>query len=113
LIRSDEMRNKKTNDKILNLFVTRLKQQFGNQIKKIILFGSRARGDNDAYSDYDFLVVCKNFSDEIKKYIDDLENDILLTDFVLISTHLVSEEDFEKRIYEPYLMNAKKEGILV
>lgn len=27
-------------------------------IKRVYLFGSRARGDNDADSDYDFIILC-------------------------------------------------------
>ncbi len=107
------MKNRKISDRIISSFVPKLKQRFGSQIKKIILFGSRARGDNDPYSDYDFLIVCENLSAEIREYVDDLENDILLTNFILVSTYLVSEKEFEKRIYEPYLMNAKKEGIVI
>jgi len=101
------------NDEVLNSFVTKLKQQFGRQIKKIILFGSRARRDNDPYSDYDFLIICEDVSDGLKKYVDDLENEILLKNFALVSACLISEKEFKKRIYEPYLMNAKKEGVLV
>jgi len=52
-------------------------------------------------------------SEEIEKYVDDLENDILLSNFVLITAFLISEKEFEQRAYEPYLMNAKREGILV
>lgn len=110
---SGMMRKKKINDKILISFVTKLKQRFSSKIKKIILFGSRARGDNDPYSDYDLLIVCENLSEEIEKYVDDLENDILLSKFVLITAFLISEKEFEQRAYEPYLMNAKREGILV
>ena len=107
------IRNNIINDSVLTLFITKLRKRFGNQIIKIILFGSRARGDNEPFSDYDFLIVLKNVSEKIKKYVDDLENDILLSNFVLVSTFLISEKEFEKRIYEPYLMNAKKEGILL
>ena len=95
------------------LFITRLKKQFGNKIKKVILFGSRARGDNEQFSDYDFLVICNKVSNDIRRYIDELENEILLSKFALISTFLISEEEFKTRIFEPYLMNVRREGILL
>ncbi|AMK13083.1 nucleotidyltransferase domain-containing protein [methanogenic archaeon mixed culture ISO4-G1] len=48
-------------------------------IKRIFLFGSRARGDNDEDSDYDFIILCPddmgligltNFRNELIKALD-------------------------------------------
>lgn len=48
-------------------------------IKRIYLFGSRARGDNDENSDYDFIILCPedmgligltNFRNELIKVLD-------------------------------------------
>ena len=39
--------------KILELFRGEMKQCFGDHLKEIILFGSRARGDHTEDSDYD------------------------------------------------------------
>ncbi len=48
-------------------------------IKRIYLFGSRARGDNDEDSDYDFIILCPedmgpigltNFRNELIKVLD-------------------------------------------
>ena len=46
---------------ITNDFVPKVKKKFSNT--KIILFGSRARGDNFNSSDFDFLLI----SDDFKK----------------------------------------------
>ena len=46
-------------DKIVREFVKRVKGGFGAE--KIIFFGSRARGDHLATSDYDFIVVSGRF----------------------------------------------------
>jgi len=45
--------------KIAKEFAEKIKKVF--LIKKIILFGSRARGDNLKESDYDFLIVSDDF----------------------------------------------------
>ena len=48
----------------------KIARKFGKKIKKkfdvqnLILFGSRARGDNLKHSDYDFIVVSKKFKDK-------------------------------------------------
>jgi predicted nucleotidyltransferase len=43
----------KKDDRILNEFIEAINRKFGPLLKKIILFGSRARGDHEADSDYD------------------------------------------------------------
>jgi len=40
-------------------FASRIRKKF--DVKKIILFGSRARGDNFKTSDYDFVIVSQDF----------------------------------------------------
>jgi len=45
--------------KIASKFYKKLKRKF--KIEKLILFGSRARGDNLKESDFDFIVVSKDF----------------------------------------------------
>ncbi len=48
--------------------ITEVAQRHGIEIDKIILFGSRARGDSREESDWDVLVVTKNKLDKNKKY---------------------------------------------
>ena len=45
--------------KIAKEFAKKIKKDIN--IQKIILFGSRARGDNLKKSDYDFLIISKDF----------------------------------------------------
>jgi len=41
----------------LDAFVARLREQYGDRIVRVVLFGSKARGDHDAESDLDVLVI--------------------------------------------------------
>ena len=41
----------------LDTFVARLREQYGDRVVRVVLFGSKARGDYDAESDLDLLVV--------------------------------------------------------
>lgn len=52
--------DEKTDPRIKD-FVERVKKRF--KIDKAIFFGSRARGDNFKYSDYDIILVSSNFKD--------------------------------------------------
>lgn len=60
-------------DKVLD-YIKHTALQY-NSINKVILFGSRARGDNTNKSDYDIAVFANNidFSDECK-FSDEIEN---------------------------------------
>lgn len=104
---------------IVDLAVRVIKEEFekrGLRIDKIILFGSRARGDFKEDSDWDFLVVVdKNLSfhekwdiiDEIKKK---LAKDFIPNDIIIKSSQEIEEEreDVGKITHE-----ILREGILL
>ena len=50
---------KDKNIKITKKIITEEVEKAGYKLDKIILFGSRARGDYDEYSDYDFFIILK------------------------------------------------------
>jgi uncharacterized protein len=50
-------------DIALSSFRASLHQIYGDQLNKIILFGSRARGDANVKSDYDIAVFLKSMPD--------------------------------------------------
>ena len=50
---------KDKNVKIAKKIITEEVEKAGYKLDKIILFGSRARGDYDEYSDYDFFIILK------------------------------------------------------
>ena len=66
-------------DPILKRFRAALDRIYGDRIERVVLFGSRARGDARADSDYDIAVFIKDpgdFSDN-RERLADLETDIL------------------------------------
>lgn len=56
----------KPDDQILDLFLEQTRHRLGDHFKQVILFGSRARGDFEAESDYDCLAIV----DEVSPVID-------------------------------------------
>jgi predicted nucleotidyltransferase len=50
-----------TEDPILKRFRAALDALYGDRIERVVLFGSRARGDARADSDYDLAVFIKDF----------------------------------------------------
>jgi uncharacterized protein len=56
-----------TDDPVLQRFKAVLDAMYGDQIDRVVLFGSRARGDAHAESDYDVAVFLKSLPDRWKE----------------------------------------------
>lgn len=54
-------------DETLQMFINSSKNIFGNNLKAIVLFGSRASGIARKYSDYDLLVIAENLPSDWRK----------------------------------------------
>jgi predicted nucleotidyltransferase len=52
-----------TDDPVLKRFKAALKEIYGDRIERVVLFGSRARGDARGDSDYDIAVFLKELPD--------------------------------------------------
>ena len=52
-----------TVDPILQQFRAALTELYGDRIERVVLFGSRARGDAKADSDYDIALFLKDLTD--------------------------------------------------
>lgn len=50
-------------DQVLTRFRAALGEIYGDRLERVVLFGSRARGDARAGSDYDIAVFLKSLSD--------------------------------------------------
>ena len=55
-------------DSVIKKFVTQLSELLGNRLKKVILYGSYARGDYDKNSDIDIMILTDFSDDEIIEY---------------------------------------------
>jgi uncharacterized protein len=66
-------------DPVLARFRAALDAMYGNQIERVVLFGSRARGDARPDSDYDVAVFLRDMSDRFAELyrLADLSTDIL------------------------------------
>lgn len=104
---------KKVNDDLVDDFLKKLKFRFDGQVKKIILFGSRARGDSTEFSDYDFVVIFNEVTPQIKEKMRDLAGEMLYNYNLVFSIFLFTEEDLQRKRYSPFIMNLKKEGVAV
>ena len=104
----------KKRDKILQAAKQRLTEKFGDKIKDVILFGSRAWGKPTRWSDYDMVVVVRGDYDwRFRHAVSDVMTDIDLDYSVYIQALVVSENELKNTSqgYEPVFVKALSQGI--
>jgi predicted nucleotidyltransferase len=99
---------------ILRTLRSELDALLGEQIVKVILYGSQARGEGRDDSDIDVLVVLNgDFSyGEMLRRTSQAVARISLDHDVVISRAFASRADYEHS-QMPFLMNVRREGIVV
>ena len=100
---------------ILKEFKQKTVELYGDRLKKVVLYGSYARGRaNDEHSDIDLAVVLAGTVEPCKEIdrMADIFTDLNLEYNVLIAVYPVSESNFEK-VESPLLINVRREGITV
>jgi len=105
----DNFINRKSN-KVVKKFINLIIKKFN--LRKIIIFGSFARGDYHKGSDLDLIIV----GEFKERFIDRMGKIIELNDSDLeIDAMVYTEEEFQKMIKErrPFIEQALEEGIVV
>lgn len=100
---------------IVREFKQKIDELYGTRLKKVVLYGSYARGQaNDEHSDIDLAVILDGDvspGKEIDRMID-IITDINLDYDILLSVYPVSENDYHS-VNSPLLLNLRREGIPV
>lgn len=104
-------------DKILNRFIVEVSKLIGNRLKKVILYGSYARGDYDKNSDIDLMILTDFDENELVEYRAKIRNiacDLELENDIIISPVVRNIEKYNNRInIIPFYMNVQKEGVII
>ena len=104
---------------VIDEFVKKVNELLGKRVKKIILYGSYARGDYNKSSDIDIMILTDLTDKEIIKYRDkvsdiayDIEGD---NNFDIYLSPLVKNIDRFNYWLEalPFYMNIQKEGVVL
>ena len=102
---------------IISEFISGVKEILGNHLKKIILYGSYARGDYNKSSDVDIMIWTDLSYEEIEKYRDDISDisfDIELEKGVIISPIIKNIDKYNARVnVVPFYTNVEKEGVVL
>jgi predicted nucleotidyltransferase len=105
-----------TQDSVIKLLLAELRRKveqfYGDRLKKVILYGSQARGDATAESNIDVMIVLGTMDsagDEIIR-LGDIKNQLNLKYDQLISIFPVTENDYLHK-QTPLLINVRQEGV--
>lgn len=91
-----------------DVFATRAQERHGDSIRRLVVFGSTARGDTHGDSDVDVFLVLENEACEAQ--LRNLAYDIGLEYDVVFSVHALSVEQFESRNNHPFIRTVLEEG---
>lgn len=104
-------------NQIISIFNEKVKEVLGNRLKKIILYGSYARGDFNNSSDVDIMILTDCTFEEIEEYrdiISDIAFDIELENGIVISPIIKNIDKYNARVnIVPFYKNVQKEGVVL
>lgn len=91
-----------------------LHERYGEGIKRVIIYGSHARGEATKDSDVDMLVLADQSLNprDVEDSLSDLLYDILLDERELVSVIVLPEDHFENHNL-PFMLNVRKEGVTI
>jgi len=100
---------------VLKQFKASLEQALGAQLIELKLFGSKARGDDQADSDIDVLVIVAIDDSNIRESVYNIATDILLQTDLCISPKVISKDKFDQLRKEntSFIRNVSRDAITV
>jgi len=101
------------NDPVLAEIKQRLNETLGDNVERIILFGSRARGDAHKDSDYDVLILVKKYTKEMEDQVDDIAYEMLDRYGKLVNIFDSELAVYEKAKIDPLFLNIRREGVVL
>lgn len=102
---------------LMEQYISEIKKIYGSHLRKVILYGSFARGDFRTDSDVDIMILLDMPDIDLKAYSQKLSYmtyDFNLDNDLDIKPMAKSEEHFKKWIAEyPFYANVHKEGVIL
>lgn len=99
--------------KVVLSFVEELRNRLGNEIIKIVLFGSKIRGDFSEESDIDIFILVREKTSDIRDKVGDLTADYIFDNDIPLSPVLYDSFEYQKNkeLGSFFFENVEKEGI--
>jgi len=99
----------------LQAFNQRLLSELGKQVRQVILFGSKARGDSALDSDIDVLILADEEGRQVRKTISKISSQIGLDYDVCLGALLIANKRWQQMSSERFSLcrNVERDGILL
>jgi uncharacterized protein len=100
-------------DKELRELKENLQRLLGDRLLRMVLFGSRARGDHGVESDDDIAIIARGLTRELKHQILDEVAEVELEHLMPLSVLVLSEDEFDhlKKRERGIALDIDREGI--
>ena len=96
---------------VIRTFAGKIKERFGARVQRIILYGSRARGDAQEDSDYDFLVLLDPVYEGDRAEVSRIGSEVSYDYNVLAVTRTIRSPDFSEDNHFYFYENVMREGV--
>jgi predicted nucleotidyltransferase len=99
----------------LRTFIQRTLDELNTQVFQVILFGSKARGDSNADSDVDVLILANEENRRLQERINIIASQISLDHDVLFNPLLIAKDRWAKMADERFSIcrNVERDGIML
>src|SRR5713226_292207 len=84
---------------ILKRFKAKVEKILGDRLDRVVLFGSRSRGDADPESDFDLLVTVQSLQETDRKRVLEIAVDLSLEYGTVLAVLVVPTNDFREDRY--------------
>jgi predicted nucleotidyltransferase len=100
---------------ILDEFKRRVEHQFPGEVVRLVLFGSKARGDASDDSDLDVLAVVRSDDWKLGDEIRDIGYELEIAHGVVLSIQVMGQRQYQelKARGSTFLENVEREGLAV
>ena len=100
-------------DRVLAVIKERLHEVLGDNVRQIILFGSRSRGIAEKDSDYDILLLVEKRSRMLEDQVDDIAYEMLDRYGAVVTIFVDEMVTFQREQGELLFCNIRREGAVL
>ena len=102
-------------NKIINIFKNKIEEKFPREKIKILVFGSKARGDAVKDSDIDIIVITKSDKRNLIREIRFIGYELEIEFSVILSIQVLSEEyiNYLRSLPTQFIQNVDRDAIAI
>ena len=100
---------------VIEEFKRRVEKQFPGKIVRLLVFGSKARGDATEQSDIDVIVITRSDDKKLRKNIRYTGYDLEIEHGIILSIQVYSEKyiNYLRNIPTQFIQNVDREAIVI